>query len=114
MKVATLLAKNRTGDPKILPAATAWEMATTCAAAAFGIDCGIAEGKIADCMLVDLEHHTMVPNYHIVSNLVYSADPSCIDTVICNGRILMQNRYVPGEEMIIAEAKAVAADLLKR
>ena len=78
------------------------------------IDCGIAEGKIADCMLVDLDHHAMLPNYHLVSNLVYSADPSCIDTVICNGKILMRNRYVPGEEAIIAEAKATAADLLKR
>lgn len=114
MKVATLLAKNRTGDPKVMPAVTAWEMATTRAAAAFGIDCGIAEGKIADCMLVDLDHHAMLPNYHLVSNLVYSADPSCIDTVICNGRILMRNRYVPGEETIIAEAKTTAADLLKR
>ena len=56
----------------------------------------------------------MLPNYHLVSNLVYSADPSCIDTVICNGKILMRNRYVPGEEAIIAEAKATAADLLKR
>ena len=65
-------------------------------------------------MLVDLDHHAMLPNYHLVSNLVYSADPSCIDTVICNGKILMRNRYVPGEEAIIAEAKATAADLLKR
>ncbi len=114
MKAATLLAKNRTGDPKVMPAVTAWEMATARAAAAFGFDCGIAEGKLADCMLVDLDHHAMLPNYHLVSNLVYSADPSCIDTVICNGKILMRNRYVPGEETIIAEAKATAADLLKR
>jgi len=37
--------------------------------------------------------------------MIYSADSSCIDTVICDGKILMQNRRVPGEEEIIAKGR---------
>jgi 5-methylthioadenosine/S-adenosylhomocysteine deaminase len=39
--------------------------------------------------------------------MVYSADSSCIDTVICDGKILMQNRHVPGEEEIISKGRAL-------
>jgi 5-methylthioadenosine/S-adenosylhomocysteine deaminase len=39
--------------------------------------------------------------------MVYSADSSVIDTVICGGRVLMQNRRVPGEEEIIERARKV-------
>ncbi len=114
MKAAALLAKTRTGDPKTLPAAEAFRMATTEAAAAFGIDAGIEEGKAADCMLIDLNHVSMVPNYRLISNLVYSASPEVVDTLICNGKILMRNRVVPGEEAILAEAKALALELPHR
>ncbi len=114
MKAAALLAKTHTGDPKTLPAKEAFRMATTDTAAAFGIDAGIEAGKIADCMLIDLNHVSMVPNYHLISNLVYSADPGAVNTVICNGRILMRDRIVPGEDQIIAEARALAEDLQGR
>ncbi len=114
LKTATLMAKTRTGDPKTLPAKEAFRMATVEAAAAFGIDAGIEEGKIADCMLLDLDHVSMVPNYHLISNIVYSAEPEAVNTVICNGKILMRNRIVPGEKNIIADAKVLAANLLKR
>ena len=40
--------------------------------------------------------------------MVYAADSSCIDTVICNGKILMQNHYVEGQEQIIEDVKRVA------
>lgn len=40
--------------------------------------------------------------------MVYAADSSCISDVICNGRILMRNRKVPGEEQIIADAHKLA------
>jgi 5-methylthioadenosine/S-adenosylhomocysteine deaminase len=34
--------------------------------------------------------------------------------VICDGKILMQNRRVEGEEEIIAKAREVAFDLVRR
>ncbi len=34
----------------------------------------------------------MQPLHHLISNWVYAADNGIVDTVICDGRILMQNR----------------------
>jgi 5-methylthioadenosine/S-adenosylhomocysteine deaminase len=106
MKIAALQAKLLHNDPTVLPANTAFEMATVNGARALGLDCGkIAEGKLADCMLVDLSNHRLAPGYQLVDDIVYSADSSCIDTVICDGRILMRGGVVEGEREIVAEAR---------
>ena len=42
------------------------------------------------------------PNHHFISNLVYAANGSCVDTVICDGKILMEGKHVPGEENIMS------------
>ena len=106
MKTAALLAKLISADPKMLPARAAFDMATCRGAEALGLDCGvIAEGLLADCMLVDLSNHRLSPGYHLQDDMVYSADSSCIDTVICDGRILMEQGRVEGEEEITAEAR---------
>ena len=65
----------------------------------------IAEGKLADALLIDLDRPCMVGDYSLVSNLVYSADPSVIDTVICDGEILMRGGVIPGEAEIVAAAR---------
>jgi 5-methylthioadenosine/S-adenosylhomocysteine deaminase len=106
MKVAALQAKLLHEDPTLLSAGTAFEMATVKGAAALGLDCGeIAEGKLADCMLVDLSNHRLAPGYQLIDDIVYSADSSCIDTVICDGKILMRQGLVEGEAEIVAEAR---------
>lgn len=106
MKFTALLAKHQMADPAVCTAHQAFDMATVAGARAFGIDAGvIAEGKLADCMLVDLSNSRLVPGYNLISNMVYSADSSCIDTVICDGRVLMHEKKVEGEEDIIACAK---------
>ncbi len=106
IKFAALHAKMVHQDPTVLPAGDVFEMATVNGAEALGLDCGrIAEGMLADCMLVDLSNHRLAPGYQLIDDLVYSADSSCIDTVICDGEILMQNGTVEGEEEIIAEAR---------
>lgn len=93
MKFAALIAKGASGDPQILPAAEAMEVATRNGAEAFGIDAGvIAEGKLADAILIKLDDESMQPLHHLVSNWVYATNSSIIDTVICDGRILMQHR----------------------
>lgn len=109
MKVAALHAKLIHQDPTALPASVTFELATRNGAQALGLDCGeIAEGKLADCILVDLSNHRLAPGYNLIDDLVYSADASCIDTVICDGRILMQGGRVEGEEQIVAEARRYA------
>lgn len=92
MKFASLLAKCQ-GSPACLPAQQALYWATAAGAEAFGIDAGvIAEGKLADAILVDLSSERFQPLHNLVSDWVYSADSSCVDTVICDGRILMEGR----------------------
>ncbi|HSR87605.1 MAG TPA: amidohydrolase [Pontiella sp.] len=106
MKLAALLAKLQYNDPTLLDTHTVFDMATVKGAETLGWDCGkIAEGKLADCMLVDLSNHRLVPGYHLIDDMVYSADSSCIDTVVCNGRILMRGGTVDGEEEIIECAR---------
>ena len=91
MKFAALLAKVSSGDPEVLPAAEALEMATRSGAEAFGLDAGvIREGALADALLVRLDDPRMQPCHNLVSNWVYAAGSSCIDSVICNGNIVMK------------------------
>jgi 5-methylthioadenosine/S-adenosylhomocysteine deaminase len=115
MKFAALWAKVCTADPTIAPAEEIFDMATFQGARAAGLKAGrIAEGLLADCMLVRLDHPTLIPSGHLISNMVYSASPECIDTVICNGRILMQNRIVPGEKDIIDSAENSFRQLISK
>ena len=90
-------------------------MATADGAATFGIDAGeIAVGRLADALLIDLDQPSMVADHSLVSNLVYAADSSVINTVICDGRVLMRDRYVDGQEEILAQGRAAAARVRAR
>ena len=87
-----LSAKISSNDPKSGKAQDIFDAATVNAAQAFGFDAGvIAVGKEADALLIDLDAPEMIGDYNLVSNLVYAASNRVIDTVICDGRILMQN-----------------------
>jgi len=107
MKFASILAKHHY-SPETLPVEEVFRWATVNGAETFGLDAGaIAEGKQADALHINMNNERLIPNHHLLSNWVYAADCSCINTVICNGTILMQDRYVHDEEKIIAEAKKV-------
>ena len=91
MKLASLLAKV-TGDPELLPAGTIFEWGTRNGAEAFGLDAGvIAEGKLADAILVDLREDRMTPCHNLISNFVYSSDSSCIRATICDGKVVYRS-----------------------
>lgn len=88
MKFAALLAKVA-GDPELLPAEQILDWATHGGAEALGLDAGVvAEGKLADCLLIDLSNIRMQPCHSLISNWVYAADSSCIANVICDGKVL--------------------------
>lgn len=115
MKFAALRAKMDSNDPTVASAKQIFKMATEDGAKAAGLKAGkIANGFLADCILVKLNHLSLIPSGHLISNMVYSASPECIDTVICDGRILMQDRKVPGEENIIREANNCYQKLNKK
>jgi 5-methylthioadenosine/S-adenosylhomocysteine deaminase len=115
MKIASLLHKSYSGDPTSMPAEEAFGLATGNAARTFRINAGeIAEGKLADVVLLDLKNVNLVPNHNLISNIVYSANGSCVDTVICDGEIVMEEREVKGEEEIKEKAQEVAYEIEKQ
>lgn len=115
MKLASLLGKVWRGDPEAMRCDRMLYAATEAGAAILGINAGsIAEGCLADLCLIDLHQPVFSPNHHFVSNLVYAANGSCVDTVICDGRIVMRDRKVPGEDEIMEHTAALAYDLMKR
>ena len=105
-KFAAMIAKCNYG-PEVLPVQTLLQWSQTNGPKIFGIDAGeIKVGKLAVALLVDLNNERMVPCYNFTSNWIYATGTEAIDTVICDGRILMQNRKVEGEEEIICRAKS--------
>lgn len=112
MKAASLLAKITAMNPLLFPAQEVLDAATVVGAQMYGLQSGrIATGAPADCVLVDLNRPDMTPDHHLASNLVYSGNSACVDTVICDGRILMRGGVVDGEEEILARSRETAARL---
>ena len=115
MKFAALLQKVSTLNPKLATADEVINMATFNGANALGIDAGSIEvGKKADLILVDTNAPNMTPMSNAISsNLVYSANGSNVDTTICNGKILMENRKLltVDEGHILSEAKRAIAEM---
>ncbi len=115
MKIAALLQKSHTGDATALSAEEAFALGTRGSASLFELSRGqLKEGMSADLLLVDLNHVHLVPNHHLISNLVYSAHSGCIDTTICQGRILMENGVIPGEDDAIFSFRKAAENLVNR
>ena len=118
MRLAALLAKVDTLNPLAVPAAQALQMATEFGADALGLkNIGRLEvGYKADIVLWDMRGVEWQPNYNPASLLVYAANCSAVDTVIVDGKILMEGRQLKtlDEEKIIAEFKACANRLTKK
>lgn len=95
MRSASLLQKVSTQNPCAVPAYTALKMATVNGAKAIGREgeLGIlAAGAFADILIVDIEKPHLYPHTNLVSELVYSAHSSDVDTVIVNGKIVVEHR----------------------
>jgi 5-methylthioadenosine/S-adenosylhomocysteine deaminase len=115
MKAAALLQKFASGDQTTLPAPEALHLATAAGARALGIPSGrIEPGAPADLALVRRDVPSMTPLFSEASNLVYASTGSGVDTVICDGRILMLHGEVPGGAEILAQAARAAAALVRR
>jgi len=119
MKIAALGQKVNTSDPTVLKADDVFKMATIGGATALGLsdEIGTIEvGKKADLVLVNMKAPHLAPYRHPISHLVYAANGGDVDTVICNGQILMQGRELLtlDEKAVLEEAEEAARDLLSR
>lgn len=114
MKLTALLQKVNTLDPKVLPAKETFDMATKNGAKALGVNSGeIKEGKLADIILINTNVPHMTPVRNPLSNIIYSALGTDVDTVICDGKILMENKELKtiNEKEVISDAINAAAEL---
>ena len=95
MNAAALVYKGANRQAQCVGAADVLRMATVNGAKAIGREGElgeIREGALADLILINLNEPQFMPANNIISGLVYSANGSEVDTVIVDGRILMENR----------------------
>lgn len=117
MKTASLLQKVTTLDPKALTSEETIAMATINGAVALGLEDEIGSievGKKADLILIDTNDANMTPDSSCISsNVVYAAKGSNVDTTICNGKILMENKKLTtlDEQEIYKKAREAIAEL---
>lgn len=114
MRMASFSAKSQANSALSCKAEDIFKVATENGAKAFGINAGvIEEGKLADLLLLDADDIQLLPDYNLISNLVYSADKNCITDVICDGNFLMRDRQVKGEKEIIDNFKRISKKFKK-
>jgi 5-methylthioadenosine/S-adenosylhomocysteine deaminase len=122
MKFASLLHRATRVDAGLQQAPDVVRMATRNGAAALGHETGeLAPGRKADVILVDTNSPMFTPLMpgsvdHVFSHLVFAANGSCVDTTICDGRILMENRQMltVDEDEVLARANAAFVDVVGR
>ncbi len=116
MRTAALLHKVNKGDPQVLPASQVLSMATRDGARALRLDdLGLLQpGYKADLILVDLNQAHLHPRHNPVAHMVYSARGGDVETVIIDGRIVMEGRKILtiDKERVLAEVEERARRLL--
>jgi len=120
MRMVPLLQKFRMRNPHPMDTYTILEMATINGARALGIDDKVGSievGKRADLVMVNLQkglHYT--PFFDPVSSVVYSASGADVDTVLVDGKVLVENGRVLtlDEDRILKEARERLPQILKR
>ena len=119
MKTAAILHKGVNGNPTLMPAQKVLRMATLDGAKALSWDKEIGSievGKKADIVIVDFEKPHLCPVYNEVSHLVYAAKSADVETVIINGKIVMENRKLTtlNIEKVMKAAEKAKNRLLER
>lgn len=119
MSLAGLINKGINHDSTSVPAMVALKMATINGAKALGLDNDIGSietGKKADIILIDMKKSHFYPKNNVASAMVYSAQSSDVDTVIVDGKILMENREIRtiDVEKVMYNAEKHAKEIIKR
>ena len=95
MRLTAMGQKQLTGIAENLPIPEALTIATQESARVYGQpdDLGdLKAGKLADIILVELSGTHHLPLNSITASLVYNAHAGDVQTVICDGQIIMQDR----------------------
>lgn len=114
MSLLALIHKGTHATSQCLSADDVFRMATIKGAQALNLNTGSLEvGKKADLALLDLDTPSMMPHNNLLAALVYSANGSEVDTLIVDGRIVMNKRELItlDEERIYHEIRRICTRL---
>ena len=117
VKQSMLLQRVHTLDASSPAAEEALELATREGARSLGIDAGVlAEGKLADVAVVDLDRPHLVPRNRTVATLAYSARGSDVVMTIVGGDVVYEDGRCTrvDEAEVMAEAQARSDELTER
>ncbi len=118
MSMAAKLHKAARLDPTVMDAKTVVCMATIEGAKALGmgeITGSIEVGKKADIIIIGLNKPHLTPLYNEYSHLVYAANGADVDTVIINGKVVMENRRLLtiDESEVMQKVREIAVNIKK-
>ena len=124
MKSAAVYNKIKANDPTVMPAAKVIRMATIEGAKAIGLDQEIGSlepGKKADIIVINMREPGLAPVIlepvpNIVPNLVYAARGHEVETVMIDGKLIMENRRLltVEEDLVVDDAQKAATALAVR
>ncbi len=106
-------------NARLMPPETVIEMATLNGAkcALWEDEIGSLEvGKRADLVLYDMDRPEWTPRFNPLFNLVHTAEAAHVDTVVCDGRVLMEGGKMLSidERALLAESEKVGRRIVKR
>ncbi len=110
LNLLSLIHKGTHKDATTITSAEAFYAATAGGAEALGISAGaLAVGKKADVVLLDLSRPQLNPPTNLVSSLCFSANGSEVDTVLVDGRVLLEKGRLTtiDEERVIYESNRI-------
>jgi len=118
LDTAAKLAKVRDLDPTALPAREALALATRGGAAVLGLQNEVgrlAPGLKADLVVIDLDQPHLTPIYDPYSHLVYAATGADVQTVVVEGRVLVEDRQLVAFDLeeTLARARELAQKVKK-
>lgn len=118
MNTIAILHKLYNNNPVVLNAKEVVRMATIGGAEALGMKSkigSIEKGKYADLSIIDLNKSHLTPIYNIYSHIVYSMNASDVQSVIINGKIVMENNKIItiDEQKVIDDINNIATEIKK-
>lgn len=118
VRLATLVARQASGDATVLPGDQALRLAARNGAEALGFkESGVLRpGMRADLIVLDLRRPHLQPIHSLIGAVVHAATSSDIVHTMVDGRWLMRDRRLEtiDEESVVAEASRRAPTLLER
>jgi 5-methylthioadenosine/S-adenosylhomocysteine deaminase len=113
MSTAAKLHKVARLDPTVMDAQTVVRMATIEGAKALGMGNttgSLEAGKKADIIILGMNKPHLTPLYNEYSHLVYAMSGADVDTVLINGKIIMENRKLLtiNEEEVMQRVREIA------